>query len=427
MCVLGRFTIPCCEVVSASAAFTVSPSTGVCRVAFILRCILDPVFPPGGGGVSVEWTGDVCGVCHTATQRCSCPRGESRGVVRAVAQQGVNGQRGASSSAGGAAGPRTPRRAWSRDVLRAGGSDLGADVQGASQGARAADAPMFQSPATPHFGGAVRGNAGDRGSGRRDRSRDRVRPVREGGRPGQQERSGINLASSFENMRVGDRLEHCPVVGCCASAGRGHPGMGKAALKNHIDTHLLGITQGQVPAQWLTEKGWSVCQHCSRTAATNRNGGNHEGCVARARAMQGNGEVDEWGHFEDGWEAGGWAARLRKLPNFSDIFVSLACTREYTHRALLTAYRQEFGMLCANVVRYNRMDAWDFLAPYGGETDTPEMKRCRVAWTEWAMFAKCVLQAESRGVRPAQPLSRARCRLEQWCGGSGRAYGTRLC
>ena len=45
------------------------------------------------------------------------------------------------------------------------------------------------------------------------------------------------------------------------------------------------------------------------------------------------------------------------------------------------------------------------------------MKRCRVAWTEWAMFAKCVLKAESRGVRPAQALSRAKCRLEQWCGG----------
>ena len=119
--------------------------------------------------------------------------------------------------------------------------------------------------------------------------------------------------------------------------------MGKVGLKNHIDNHLLGITQGQVPAQWMTDRGWCVCQHCSRSAAANRTGGNHEGCVARARAMQGSGEVDEWGHLEDGWEAGGWAARLRKLPSFNDIFIALVYTREYTHKGLLTAYRQEFG------------------------------------------------------------------------------------
>ncbi len=63
------------------------------------------------------------------------------------------------------------------------------------------------------------------------------------------------------------------------------------------------------------------------------------------------------------------------------------------------------------------MDAWDHLAYCGGSTDTVEMKRCRVAWTEWAMFAKCVLRAESRGVRPAQAYARAKNRLEQWISG----------
>ena len=62
--------------------------------------------------------------------------------------------------------------------------------------------------------------------------------------------------------------------------------------------------------------------------------------------------------------------------------------------------------------------AWmrGILVGYGGGR-TGEMKRCRVAWTEWAMFAKCVLKAESRGVRPAQAFGRAKCRLEQWCNG----------
>jgi hypothetical protein len=44
---------------------------------------------------------------------------------------------------------------------------------------------------------------------------------------------------------------------------------------------------------------------------------------------------------------------------------ALVYTREYTHKGLLPLYRQEFGRLCANVVQFNRMDAWDFLADYG--------------------------------------------------------------
>ena len=63
------------------------------------------------------------------------------------------------------------------------------------------------------------------------------------------------------------------------------------------------------------------------------------------------------------------------------------------------------------------MDAWGFLGTYGGETDTAEMKRCRVAWTELSMFAKCVLKAEKRGIRPAQAYMRAKNRLEQWISG----------
>jgi hypothetical protein len=259
VCVGGLFTIPCCKLVSATAAFTVCPSTGICRAALVARCILNPIFPSEAAPVNVDWTGDVCSVCHTAMQRCSCPRnGQGRGVARAGGQHQMNGQGGASSSAAGGGRVGTPRRAWSRDILRPVGSDPGAVAQGASHGVSVDDAPMGGSPASAHLGGAAQGNAVDRGSGRRDRSRDRERPGRQGGRTGRQGLGGMNLMSSFENMRVGERLEHCPVVGCCVSAGRGHPGLGKAALKNHIDSHLLGITQGQVPAQWMNDKGWCV-------------------------------------------------------------------------------------------------------------------------------------------------------------------------
>eukprot|EP00973_Karenia_brevis_P081669 11321672-Karenia_brevis.AAC.1 len=108
---------------------------------------------------------------------------------------------------------------------------------------------------------------------------------------------------------------------------------------------------------------------------------------------------DEWTHLEDGWEEGGWAARLRELPSMHDIFTSQVATREFSHRGLRSMYRQEYGRLCARVVQYNCDGAWDHMAePAGrGETDTVEKKRSRVAWIELSMFPKAVLRAEKRG------------------------------
>ena len=63
------------------------------------------------------------------------------------------------------------------------------------------------------------------------------------------------------------------------------------------------------------------------------------------------------------------------------------------------------------------MDAWDHLGTNGGATDTPEMKRCTLAWIEWAMFPKCVLRAEERGVRTAHAYVRAKNCLERWMRG----------
>eukprot|EP00973_Karenia_brevis_P015133 2068524-Karenia_brevis.AAC.1 len=79
----------------------------------------------------------------------------------------------------------------------------------------------------------------------------------------------------------------------------------------------------------------------------------------------------------DGWEEGGWAARLRKLPTMHDIFTALISTREFTHKGLRREYRQEFGRLCVRVLQFNRPDAWDYMqAPVGREiADTMEMKR----------------------------------------------------
>eukprot|EP00973_Karenia_brevis_P000980 135252-Karenia_brevis.AAC.1 len=94
-------------------------------------------------------------------------------------------------------------------------------------------------------------------------------------------------------------------------------------------------------------------------------------------------------------------------------------TREFTHKGLRALYRQEYGRLCARVVQYNRVDAWDHMAePAGrGVADTVEMKRARVAWLELSMFPKAVLRVEKRGIRPAQAYARAKNRLERWLAG----------
>ena len=94
---------------------------------------------------------------------------------------------------------------------------------------------------------------------------------------------------------------------------------------------------------------------------------------------------------------------MRKLPHISDVFEASVFTREFTHKGLRAAYRTEYRRLVARVVQFNRSDAWDFLPEPVGRacSDTVEMKRCRAAWIELSMFAKAVLRAEERGVRPA--------------------------
>ena len=68
--------------------------------------------------------------------------------------------------------------------------------------------------------------------------------------------SARDLATVFQGLAVGgSRLEACPVSGCPCSHDSGHPGFGREALKAHIDAHLLGILEGQVPTEWMSAFG----------------------------------------------------------------------------------------------------------------------------------------------------------------------------
>ena len=125
---------------------------------------------------------------------------------------------------------------------------------------------------------------------------------------------GRDLGAQFDGLRVGSVKEHCPVAGCPCSAGSGHPGFGAEALKAHIDAHLLNVLEGQVPQEWMTAKGWSVCPHCSKSASSNRRGGVHESCAAEARASE-FGRRDNPVDVHGGVDRGGWSAQLRRLPD----------------------------------------------------------------------------------------------------------------
>ena len=97
----------------------------------------------------------------------------------------------------------------------------------------------------------------------------------------------------------------------------------------------------------------------------------------------------------------------------------MGSTREFSHKGLRALYRREFGRLCGRVASYNMGGAWDHLAePVGrGVADTTGMKRCRVAWIELSMFAKTVLRADARGLRPGQSFVHARNRMDRWLQG----------
>ena len=116
-------------------------------------------------------------------------------------------------------------------------------------------------------------------------------------------------------MRVSNQGGHCPVQGCFYSEATGHPGFPSTeGLKAHIDAHLLHTLDGEVPEDWMQQRGWAVCMECGRSAAASRRGGIHESCAREARA-RGQVREDGFGHIDDGWEEGGVDCKIAFFAN----------------------------------------------------------------------------------------------------------------
>ena len=205
------------------------------------------------------------------------------------------------------------------------------------------------------------------GTGRGDRAR-----ARHNSGNNTDTRGVENLQDRFANVRLAGQGGHCPVQGCFYSEAAGHPGLTSTeGLKAHVDAHLIHALDGEVPEEWMRQRGWTVCGECGRSAAASRRGGIHESCAHEARARV---QVrdNEFGHIDDGWEEGGWAAKLRSLPTIHDLFTIQGSTREFSHKGLRALYRREFGRLCGRVANYNMEGAWDHMAePVGRGLLTP--------------------------------------------------------
>ena len=129
--------------------------------------------------------------------------------------------------------------------------------------------------------------------------------------------------------------------------------------------------------------------------------------------MQGSADSEEhldenWGHNEGGESE---LARLqryeRKLPTVEEIFLEQTIPREFTNRGLRSQYRRVHGRVVAQTVENCREDAWE------GE-DCVAKAKTRIAWIEEAMFAKCVLGTEKRGMKSAQAYAKAKNKLDRW-------------
>ncbi len=76
------------------------------------------------------------------------------------------------------------------------------------------------------------------------------------------------------------------------------------------------------------------------------------------------------------------------LPSILDICTARIETRDFIGKSLVGAVEREFNKCTANVIAFNRSDAW---AHVGTDADSASHRRARIAWTEWLMFAKTVL------------------------------------
>ena len=177
---------------------------------------------------------------------------------------------------------------------------------------------------------------------------------------------------------------YCPVATCpCSDASRAQGWQSVATMKDHVDAHLSGALQGDVPAAWLQAHGRQRCLVCGLSVSTRH--GIHPTCRPMARAAVAPAGAPRGSHV------------IAPLPSFDEIQSGQTPTLRHVPKAARHTWGQALTRCLASVVYHN--DA--------------------TSWQELLMLPKCVLDAPRRGGRQHQTAvaSYTLDRLQRWQAG----------
>ena len=139
----------------------------------------------------------------------------------------------------------------------------------------------------------------------------------------------------------------CPVPTCPCHDTLRHRGWATAAsMQAHVDAHLAGTLQGEVPAEWLHANNRTRCLVCGLSVAANR--GVHPTCRPAYRAAAGNQPADD--------TMGGEA-----LPSFADIQAGRTRTLRHIPAAAKSLWTRTLSRALAAVVHSNNPRSWQEL------------------------------------------------------------------
>lgn len=184
------------------------------------------------------------------------------------------------------------------------------------------------------------------------------------------------------------RRIYCPVPGCpCADPARAPGWLNPATMRAHVDAHLAGSLQGEVPAQWLQDHGRHICPVCGLSVSVRHT--MHPTCRPQARDAIGPAPAVD----DDG--AGG-----RGLPDFSALQAGGSRTLRHVPAAARYLWGRALHRALAEVAHANN----------------------ERAWKELFMLPQCVLCAPPRtGRRHSKAIAAYTVdRLQRWLEGDRR-------
>ena len=186
----------------------------------------------------------------------------------------------------------------------------------------------------------------------------------------------------WQSMVLG-RVAGCP----CADPSRAAGWTNKATLLSHIDSHLAGTLQGNVPDQWLRDNSRQRCPVCGLSVSTRY--GTHPTCQPSVRAALGAATAPRP------------ATEAQGLPTLDQIQGSRVRTLRHIPAAARFLWGQALIRAVAATVHYNDLEAW----------------------TELLMLPQCVLRAPRRAGRRHRRAAAAYTldRLRRWTEGERRS------